>query len=61
MDIPERKNMINHGQYAVWLKYSRQYIKRSVYEHEGKNYIVYGGQLVEVRHGRMEYITVENF
>lgn len=53
--------MRNLGQYRVWLKGSRKNIWRCVYEQDGKHYIKWCGQMIEVIRGLNDYVTVEEY
>ena len=56
------KNAVDHGKYSIWLTGSKEEIRRNVYSKEGKYFIVYYGQEVEVwRAYAMGFATVEKF
>lgn len=55
------KGYTNHGQYKVWLKGSRRTITRSIYEKDGRWFIIWGGQTVEVKRGTNNFYTVEAY
>lgn len=57
----ETKDMIRHGKYSVYLKGSHTSIERVIYEHEGKFYIKFHGELIEVRHLMQDFATVEEY
>lgn len=57
----ETKDMIRHGKYSVYLKGSHTSIERVIYEHEGKFYIKFYGELIEVRHLMQDFATVEEY
>ena len=54
--------MKNHGRYRIYMTGSKCYIDRSVYEDkDGKCYIKWYGQMVEVKHSTCGYVTVESY
>lgn len=53
--------MKNLGQYSVYLTGSRKTIKRCIYEQDGRTYIKWYGQIIEVVRGLYEYHTVEKY
>lgn len=62
----ETKDMKNHGRYMILLSgtqkhYGQSYIARNVYEHNGKYYIRFHGNLIEVRHTQQGYATVDEY
>lgn len=57
-----KKDCTNHGQYSIWLWGSRMTIRRCVYEaQDGRCYIVWGGQMIEVKGNCCGYTTVEAY
>ena len=54
---------INHGQHPIYLTGSMAWDRRNVYEQDGKFYIKWYGQIVEVerRVGADHYRTVEAY
>jgi len=54
-----RKNGVNYGTYSIYLRGSRYRIRRCVYGLNGKHYIVFGKQCVEVVRSHSEYVTVD--
>ena len=62
MNTISKKDCKNHGQYPIWLWGSRKTITRSVYEaQDGRCYIVWYGQMIEVKHGWIGYTTIEAY
>ena len=56
-----KRYMQNHGNYAVWLKGSREYIYRNVYEDVEDNcWVWFYGKWIEVKR-RSEYVTVLDY
>lgn len=53
--------MKNLGQYKIWLTGSEKFVQRSVYEKDGKHYIKWYGQMIEVVRGTYDYTTVEAY
>lgn len=57
-----KKQMIDHGSYPVSLRGSGKDVNRNVYEDEnGRCYIVWYKQLIEVIRGRWGYETIEAY
>lgn len=60
------KGMKNIGTDYIWLRGSRQYIRRSVYQTPGGDgeatfWVIFGGQPIRVLRGSMEYYTVDMY
>lgn len=55
------KDAVSHGQYRIWLSGSREYIRRTVYERDGKFYILFYDQEIEVKRRSTDYATVEAY
>ena len=56
--------MKNHGQHEIYLTGSKRRIKRSVYEKDGKFFIKWYGEYIEVErsgYGGTFYKTVESY
>lgn len=45
----------------VWLKYSRQTVRRSVYKKDGRFFIVWGGEMIEVKRITNCYVTIGEY
>lgn len=57
-----KKDMQKLGQYNIWLTGSRKYTTRVVYRaKDGKKYIVWYGNMIEVKYGARYYYTVEQY
>ena len=60
------KGMDNIGTERIWLKGSRMYVRRSVYQKPNGDgaatfWIVWYGNPIQVRRGNTEYYTVEPY
>ena len=53
--------MKNMGKYSIYLTGSRKTIQRSVYEENGKYFIKFYGQYIEVVRNWSDYCTVEKY
>ena len=54
--------MINHGQYKIYLKGTRSSVYRNVYTmQDGKDYVKYYGDWIEVVHSASYYVTVDEY
>jgi len=60
-DEEEVGKATNNGSYSIWLTGSRKTVRRCVWERNGKTYIKWYGDMVEVKRGAHSYYTVEEY
>lgn len=57
------KGMVNHGQYSIFLRGSREHIRRCVYQDPNTNrfFIIFYDNAIEVKRHGCEFYTVGEF
>lgn len=57
-----KRDMVNHGEYPVWLTGSHKKIYKNIYEKDGRYYVTWFRKFIEVTRGRLGgYVSVEDY
>lgn len=55
-----KKECTNHGRYPIWMKGSGRTYWRSVYEaKDGRCFVIWGDEMIEVKRASSGFVTVE--